>query len=446
MRAVLESLTTRGRAFLAAGTTCVLCAILLGQDDLLRAGILVLMLPAATLLFVGRARYRLSCSRSLLPVRAPVGQPARVTLTLKNTGRLPSSLLMLEDQVPYVLGTRPRFVIDQIGPRWKREIEYSLRSDVRGRFTIGPLTVRVCDPFGLIEIHRAFSARNSLTVTPQVQPLPEGQLHGEWSGTGDNRPRAFAAAGTEDVLIREYRHGDDLRRVHWRSSAKVGELMVRREEQPWQTRATLLIDTRASAHQGSGPASSFEWLVTATASVGVHLSKLGYALRLVSESGDDHAGHWHDRGSGAVGDTNDLLDHLAVIGPSRRARLELPRDRDEGGGVFVALIGVLTPDDVEALRRHAQGSDAGYALIADPSAWTRDGSPGREEIHEQVLRTAGELRANGWRVATAGPQHRVGTVWAELLRPMRSGPDAGTATPGTATPGTGSRTVEEPVP
>jgi uncharacterized protein (DUF58 family) len=420
VRGVLDALTTRGRAFLAAGATCVGCAVLLGQQDLLRAGILVLMLPVATLLFVGRARYRLSCNRSLQPMRVPVGRPARVVLELRNAGRLPSSVLMLEDAVPYTLGTRPRFVIDQISPRWRREIGYTLRSDVRGRFAVGPLSVRVCDPFGLIEIERSFAARHTLTVTPQVHPLPDGQLHGEQSGTGDSRPRAFAAAGTEDVLIREYRHGDDLRRVHWPSTARVGELMVRREEQPWQTRATLLMDTRAAAHRGSGPASSFEWLVTATASVGVHLSGQGYALRLVTESGDDSAGHWHDRGSGAVGDADDLLEHLAVIHPSSRRRLELPPTHTEAGGVLIAMLGALTPTDVSALRRLAQGAAAGYAVVADPSAWIRQDSHERADLHDRVRRTAAELRAHGWRVAVAGPADQIGPLWGGLLRPLRS--------------------------
>jgi uncharacterized protein (DUF58 family) len=420
MRGVLDALTTRGRAFMAAGLTCVACAVFLGQRDLLRAGFLVLMLPVVTLVLVGRARYRLSCSRSLQPLRLPVGQPAKVTLELKNAGRLPSSVLMLEDSVPYMLGTRPRFVIDQIGPRWRREISYTLRSDVRGRYVIGPLSVRVCDPFGLIEIERSFDARHTMTVTPPVHALPEGQLHGEQSGTGDSRPRAFAAAGTEDVLIREYRHGDDLRRVHWPSTARVGELMVRREEQPWQTRATLLMDTRACAHRGSGPASSFEWLVTATASVGVHLSGQGYAMRLVSETYDDSAGHWHDRGSGAVGDADDLLEHLAVVNPSNRKRLELPRDHTEVGGVLVALVGVLTPQDLSALRRLAQGAAAGYAIVADASAWMREDSTERADIHEQVRRSAAELRANGWRVAVAGPADQIGPLWGQLLSPLRA--------------------------
>ena len=75
-------------------------------------------------------------------------------------------------------------------------------------------------------------------------PLPTIPLTGAWTGSGDNRPRAFATGSAEDVTVREYRRGDDLRRVHWRSSARTGELMVRREEQPWQSRATLFLDNR----------------------------------------------------------------------------------------------------------------------------------------------------------------------------------------------------------
>ncbi|MGH3384046.1 MAG: DUF58 domain-containing protein [Nocardioidaceae bacterium] len=421
MRDSLSALTTRGRAFVAAGLTCLFCSMVLGQKDLLRIGILVLLLPMVTVLMISRARYRLSCFRTINPSRIPVGKPTRVSLALDNRGRMPSNLVLVEDQVPYVLGTRPRFVLDEVGPRWRREISYTVRSDVRGRFIIGPLRIRISDPFGLIELTRAFQARNTLTVTPEVQPLPDGQLSGEWSGTGDNRPRAFAAAGAEDVTVREYRDGDDLRRVHWPSSARMGELMVRREEQPFQSRATLIIDTRENAHRGSGPASSFEWMITAAASIGVHLARNGYALRLVSESGDDPVGQWHDRGSGSVGDTEDLLDHLAVIEASDRESLELPRNREDRSGVIVAIVGLLQQRDLAAVRRLAQGSVAGYAIVVDITGWLRPGSPERADIEERMERTVAELRANGWRVALAEPQDRVATLWAQLLRPLRGG-------------------------
>ncbi|HET7328369.1 MAG TPA: DUF58 domain-containing protein [Nocardioidaceae bacterium] len=419
MRDAFAALTIRGRAFVAAGLTCMVCSVLLGQKDLLPVGILVLLLPVITVVLIGRARYRLSCVRSLTPSRIAVGQPTRVTLQLQNTGRLPSSLVRVEDQVPYVLGSRPRFVLDETGPRWHRDINYTVRSEVRGRFTLGPLRVRISDPFGLIELTRGFQARNVLTVTPQVHQLSHGHLGGEWSGTGDNRPRAFAAAGAEDVTVREYRDGDDLRRVHWPSSARLGELMVRREEQPFQSRATLIMDTRASAHRGSGPGSSFEWMVTAAASIGVHLAREGYALRLVSESGDDPVGQFHDRGSGAVGDSDDLLDRLAVIDTSSRRTLELPRSRDDRSGVIVAILGLLEASDLSAVRRLAQGAAAGYAIVIDVSGWAGAGSGERAAIQERVQRTVAELRANRWRVVVATPQDRVALLWSDLLTPLR---------------------------
>ncbi len=56
--------------------------------------------------------------------------------------------------MPYALGTRPRFVLQGIARRWQRRVSYQVRSDVRGRFEIGPLTIRIADPFGLIELRR----------------------------------------------------------------------------------------------------------------------------------------------------------------------------------------------------------------------------------------------------------------------------------------------------
>ena len=103
-------LTTRGRAFVAAGTTAVVCAVLLGQDDLTRVGVLLVALPLITAYLVGRSRYRLALVRTITPQLVTAGQPAQVQLEITNEGRTPTGLLLLEDHVPYVLGTRPRFV------------------------------------------------------------------------------------------------------------------------------------------------------------------------------------------------------------------------------------------------------------------------------------------------------------------------------------------------
>src|SRR5262249_51340289 len=147
-------------------------AVLLGHDELLRVGLLLMLLPLATAFFLGRSRYRLGLVRSITPSQVVAGQQAQVQLDLTNDGRMPTGLLLLEDQLPYLLGTRPRFVVDRMGPKWKRSVGYLIRSDVRGKYTVGPMKVRLSDPFGLVELDRAFQTTSPLVVTPRVVPLP----------------------------------------------------------------------------------------------------------------------------------------------------------------------------------------------------------------------------------------------------------------------------------
>ena len=107
MREALSGLTVRGRAFVAAGVTAIVCAIVLGQPSLSRVGVLVLALPLVSAYFIGRSRYRLALVRTVNPQLVAAGQPASVSLSLANEGRTPSGILLLEDHLPYVLGTRP---------------------------------------------------------------------------------------------------------------------------------------------------------------------------------------------------------------------------------------------------------------------------------------------------------------------------------------------------
>jgi uncharacterized protein (DUF58 family) len=408
MREALSGLTVRGRAFVAAGITAIVCAIVLGQPSLSRVGVLVLALPLVSAFFIGRSRYRLALVRTVNPQLVTAGQPASVNLSLTNEGRTPSGVLLLEDHLPYVLGTRPRFVLEGIGHGWHREVTYQIRSDVRGRFEIGPVTVRVKDPFGLVELGRAFRTTVPLTVTPRTVPLTHIPLGGAWTGSGDNRPRAFAMGSAEDVTVREYRRGDDLRRVHWRSSAKVGELMVRREEQPWESRATLFLDNRVVAHRGQGIASSLEAAVSAAASIAVHLSKRGFTVRLVTAAGEDSANDWHSRGSDL--NTGPLLEALAVVQPLPRPSLDTGWLTEAGGdGLLVAVLGHVDQRDVPVLRRMHSHSGAALAVVVDVDAWL---SPGAASGRDASIM----LSQQGWRSVSLGPADRLAAVWDELGR------------------------------
>jgi uncharacterized protein (DUF58 family) len=405
----LRGLTVRGRAVLAAGISAIVCALGLGQSDLLRVGILLVTLPAICAVVLSRRHFRVACTRTLLPHRVAAGQPARVHLELANVSTTRCSVMLVEERVPYVLGTRPRFVLPGLEPGDRRGVAYSVRSEVRGRFTIGPLAVRLSDPFGLVEQARSFTARDTLVVTPQVHALPGLPWRSDWGGRGDSRPRAVAASGEDDVATREYRHGDDLRRVHWRSTARRGELMVRREEQPWQSRASILVDRRASAHHGEGLASSLEWVVSAAASIAHHLVGLGYIVRLI-----DGPGH-HDWSDPAGGGDGPLLDQLAVVEPGSSAVLAegLNHARaSQRGGLVVAVLGDMDDDTAEDVARLRRQGTSCVAIVLDTRSFDL-GAPA-EAPNPGHARAGVILRNAGWAVAEARSGDAMPDVWERL--------------------------------
>ena len=408
LQAALSGLTTRGRCLLAAGLALALSAVVLGQRDLLRAAVFLVALPLAAVWLVSRTRYRLSCTRALDPPRIEAGRPAGVRLRLDNVSRLPSGVLLMEDALPYSLGGRPRFVLDKIEPRGVREVSYSVSSDVRGRFPVGPLSVRLTDPFGLCELTRSFASADELVVTPVVSALPSVRLGGDWAGGGDSMARSVSSSGTDDAATREYRHGDDLRKVHWRSTARVGELMVRREEQPFQSRATLLLDTRAPAHRGDGPGSSFEWAVSAVASIGVALSRSGFALSMLRDSGEALTPLGLPLTEGL------LLEALADVGAARAARLDgaVERLRRGGvGGVLIAVLGALDLEDAEQLARLRTGSTVCVGVVVDADSWAPVSPRAREEALQEHERVVTLLKAAGWRVLPVSHGTTLASLW-----------------------------------
>jgi|tagenome__1003787_1003787.scaffolds.fasta_scaffold20969886_2 uncharacterized protein (DUF58 family) len=417
LAAPLQRLTARGRGVLSAGLAATGCALLLGQRDLLRIGVLLALVPLITIVVLGRSRYRLACSRTVTPVRVSVGETAKVVLEVSNASTSRCGLVLAEEQVPFGLGARPRFVLPGLEPGERRAISYPVRSDLRGRFAVGPLSLTLTDPFGMAEHRRSFTSRDVLVVTPPVVALPPVSLTGDWTGSGDTRPRALSGGGEDDVTTREYRQGDDLRRVHWRSTARRGELMVRREEQPWQSRATLVLDRRRAAYHGQGATSSFEWAVSAVASVAAHLVERGYAVRLVDGSGDiQHAATpWahdaHDRGDVAA---SAVLDALATVEPA--GSLELQRavraaSHAATGGLVVAVLGRIDESDATLLAPLNQPGTSCLALLAPPPdpRWSPPGT-----AHSTGDAAAARLRAAGWDVVPCAPGETLDTTWARV--------------------------------
>ncbi len=406
--APLSFLTLRGRAFLAAGGTAVVCAIAFGQPALTRVGILVLTLPLLASIVIARRRHDPSVSRVVWPRLLRAGESARIDLTIASDRRRSDGALLIEDTLPYALGGRARFVLHGLGGAWERTVSYPVRSDIRGRYVVGPVVARLADPFGLVEQRRSIGGTAQLTVTPRVLPLPPIPLRGGWQGAGEHRPQAFASGSAEDVSVREYRRGDDLRRVHWHSSARVGELMVRREEQPWEARATVVLDNRRLAHRGQGPASSLEAAVVIAASVVVHLEQHGYAVQLCTATGPIHRGR-----SGA----EQALEDLAVLEMTHGQNLDVSWSGDQArGGVVVAVLGGFLPDDTAALRRIRHDAGAALALVLDVDEW----SPNRAGVGAAAA--AAPVASLAWRAAGLGPRDQLDVAWRELGRaPARGG-------------------------
>src|SRR6202161_3731538 len=374
MPALFGSLTTRGRSFVAAGGAAVVCGLSIPEPDLVRVGALLIVLPTVSAFAARRSRYRLSCSRRLDPPRVPAGESTSVTARLENVSRLRTGVLLAEDVTPYRLGSRPRFVLDEIEPSGSRELNYQIRSDTRGKFTIGPLRVRVADAFGLVEISRSFSTTSTLVVTPRIIPLPRATAQSSWLGEGDGGMRTISAVGEDDAAPRPYQDGDSLHRVHWKSTARYGQLMVRREEHQWRNSASVFLDTRRTAHSGSGPSATFEFAVSAAASIGAHLSGEGFRARLITDAGEiAPRGTFQDS----------LLDMLAVISPSSHAGLRSGTSAlASAGGQLIAVVGQLSPDDPSQLAAGRRGNAPAMALLLAVSAWATDSVP------PEVTRTA----------------------------------------------------------
>jgi uncharacterized protein (DUF58 family) len=428
-----SSLTLRGRCLVAAGVTLGLLGALLGERALVQLAVFVLALPVVSAVGVARQRFRIATRRTVTPARLPRGEDADVLLEVANTDRRPGGLWLLTEQLPAELGTRPQFVVERLASGATAPLRYRLHGTRRGRFALGPVKLRLVDPFGLVLRTAAGNDTAALLVIPRVHPLQgSGALAGAGGSGGEGSRRSIAVHGEDDVSTREYRYGDDLRMVHWRATARTGELMVRLEERPWRAAASLFLDTRLAAHlvggQVRGPAGdpaappdTLEWVVEAAASIGVHLLRRGAGLRVLTDAGELTAG----LGRGALG-PEELLERLAEVGGSRYPGLQtgLEELRRAGGeGPAICLLGLVGPDDAAALARVRSGPGADVAVLVDAPAWLDAGaargrrplSPAaRAEVCSTQQQAGDLLRAAGWQVTTVRPDQSVADVWALL--------------------------------
>jgi uncharacterized protein (DUF58 family) len=412
-------LTVRGRMFLVAGIVVVLIAMSAGQRDVMRIGLLLAVLPIIAGILVSRARLRISCERAVEPARVPLGSPMKGQIVLAQEGHLPAGMLLLEDAVPRELGNRPRFLVDRPDPRWRRVVEYPLLGRVRGRFSTGPLTVRTTDPFGLVQLDRQFVATTEVMVTPRVVPLKAIRTIGGGGSTGEARPHRIGVVGQDDVLVREYRQGDDVRRIHWRSTARWGDLMVRREEQAWDPSASIVLDSRESTHAGRGMHNSLEWAVSAAASIGIHFLDDGFSIEIYEADGPLHISGSMGQHSSASAElvVNRLTDLKARSTTTLQYAVQSAAI-DRPGQLVIAILGRMTSADANTLLRVRRNRAQSLAMIMDVDSFADQ--PGDEQQRAQHHLAAQILRDNQWWVIEVSRGTSVAEAWSALEQLSRA--------------------------
>jgi uncharacterized protein (DUF58 family) len=329
------------------------------------------VLGAAAAVAVGYAlvsaawRPRLAVKRVADPDRVARGEPAAMTLTVYNTGRLRAANLVAEDRCGAALVPVP---VLRLRPGRDTEVRYDVPTRRRGVVPVGPLRVTRRDPLGLVALARSYGDPVPVWVHPRIHPLtvvPTGAGR-SLDGRTDSVPHGSI---TFDSL-REYVVGDELRRVHWRTSARVGELMVRENVDTSLPRIVVVLDNRASAYpqRVAGSAESFESGCEAAASVvaAAVRENLSVSLLLVAPADEEPADDSRSPGP---------LDRLAAVeltdGGEDTLRTTMSRLRQERlGDTLVFLTGPGARTDlghVGALRGAYPSLVVGMFGAAEPT-------------------------------------------------------------------------------
>jgi uncharacterized protein (DUF58 family) len=332
----MSLLTRRGWALFGAGIGLYVGGRLLGlvQLSVLAAGALLLILGAT--IWVRVHPFSVAATRSLHE-RFQVGVDGRVDLTLRATSARTMPTLAASDS--FDRGRRTaRFLVPPMHPGDTARAAYRVPTERRGRFVIGPLRCTLTDPFGVARRSLRVLGTDEVIIHPRVHEVfavPEAG--GEDLDRDTPKLRGQPDTGQEFLTLREYAPGDDLRRVHWRSTARHGTLMVRQEESRRRAPVLVVLDVRPGAHDRA----SFEVAVEAAASIVHALDREGRPVELITSLGKV-------LGSPGRRHMASVLDELAVVEPHGMDRFA-GAVASRRAGSLVAIVGALRGDDAGAL-------------------------------------------------------------------------------------------------
>ncbi|MEV0453596.1 DUF58 domain-containing protein [Catellatospora methionotrophica] len=303
--------TLRGAGLTGGGVALLATGFRLGYPELAVLGATAVIAQLHALVHAA-LRPRLSVTRSVEPDRVSRGEGSTVTLTVRNTGRFGAATLVAHDRCGRAgqpSATVPVPLL-RLRPGTDTDVSYPVPTDRRGVVDVGPLQVTRRDPLGLVSVSRSHGDTARIWVYPKshlIQAVPAG-ISRSLDGRLDRVPHG---AITFDTL-REYVIGDELRHVHWRTSAKVGELMVREHLDTSLPQLVVLLDDRAGswADRDAAGSASFESACEAAASIVAAATRedLPVTLHLVSGPA---AGGGRIRGA-----ARGLLDLLAEAEPA----------------------------------------------------------------------------------------------------------------------------------
>lgn len=412
--------TGRGRALLGGSVACYVFARLLSNDELFAVAVAALVLPLLSLAFVRVGSHRLGFARAHRPRRIFAGGTLRIESVVQNLGRLPSPPLYVEDEAPGPLGGPVRAAVPWMRAQGKLSYVAERTASARGRYVLGPMRARLVDPFGLAEASAAVAARASVVVFPRIDPLHESSPPEARGGAGATHAFRLAASGDEFYAIRDYQEGDDLRKIHWRSSARRGELMIRQDEVRPTPRATILVDTRAAVHRDP---SSLEWAISAAASLVWELARQGFGLRVATADGGPGAWRWGREAADPLLGTLATAERSGArtLRPVLRRASALPA----AGGALIALVPPPAPDLAPSLARLARAYSWCGAVLLDTASFAHAPARERAAADQGLAGAERSLVRAGWRVVTAGGNDRFPFVWQTLLdlaasRPRRA--------------------------
>ena len=328
-------MTPAGKAVLAVGVAAALAGLLLGYTAVVALGLTLIVAIGIALLAVRRPA-PLATARVVEPDRVTAGEDATSRLTVTNASRRSTSPGTVHERIG---GQVLAVDLPGLEPGESITLTRSLPTERRGIFAVGPLTIRRGDPIGLVDRGNEQADQGRLIVHPRihlVSPFPAGSVRDL-----DGIPSGEAVEGGITFSgLREYVPGDDLRLIHWRSSARIGELMVRHNIDVNRPRTAVLLDTTSRVHDEE----SFEDAIRVAASIvsAAMLRRFPFTLRTT-------CGRVIDERSARVA----VFDLLAELEPSGHATtlgdVVLTASMDPKGFSCAVVSGRATLDDLRPI-------------------------------------------------------------------------------------------------